>query len=103
MLSAPPDINVLSVLAKIFSKKETFFRSVLFHMKIRACLKYFLNDYKFNGIFSRGNLPRIKCRAKVVNFDKKKAEEPIGFHQILTKIKLCTLILSELNIFLKKY
>ena len=56
---------------------------------------------KFNGVFSRNSLPRIKEKAYVINLDdKKKVKEHIGFHYLLIEIQLYTLILLELNIFL---
>ena len=54
----------------------------------------------FNGIFSRNNLPRIKHIVYVKNLDEKIVKEHIGFHYLLTKMLLYTLILLELNIFL---
>ena len=72
--------------------------------------KYFNYKSKFNVIFPRNNLPRIKYVSEKCVSDKshdkrmtKEVKEHIGFHYLLTKIQLCTLILLELNIFHKKY
>ena len=43
-------------------------------MKTRVSFKYFLNDCRFNGVFSRNNLPRIKYEAYVINLDDKKKQ-----------------------------
>ena len=32
--------------------------------------KYHQNEPKFNGVYSRNNLPKIKDRAYLINFDK---------------------------------
>ena len=39
--------------------------------------KYYQNEPKFNGVYSRNNLPKIKDRTQVINLDKYKA---IGTH-----------------------
>ena len=40
-------------------------------MKTRISLKYFVTDCKFNGVYSRDNLPdEIKDGAYVINIDK---------------------------------
>ena len=39
--------------------------------------KYYQNKFKFNGVYSRNNLPKIKDGAYVVNLDKC---ESIGTH-----------------------
>ena len=41
--------------------------------------KYYQNESKFNGIYSRNNLPKIKDRAYVINLDECKS---IGTHLI---------------------
>ena len=41
--------------------------------------KYYQNEPKFNGVYSRNNLPKIKDRAYVVNLDEFKS---IGNHWI---------------------
>ena len=64
--------------------------------------KYFNYKHKFNGVYSRENLPRIKDGAYVINLNDK-VKEPIGFHDLLTETQLYTLILLEFNVFLKMY
>ena len=39
--------------------------------------KYYQNEPKFNGLYSRNNLPKIKDRPYVVNLDEYKS---IGTH-----------------------
>ena len=39
--------------------------------------KYYQNEPKFNGVYSRNNLPKIKDGAYVINLDQFKA---IGAH-----------------------
>ena len=41
--------------------------------------KYFQNELKFNGVYSRNNLPKIKDGAYVINLDE---FESIGTHWI---------------------
>ena len=41
--------------------------------------KYYQNKPKFNGVYSRNNLPKIKHRAYIINLDE---YEPIGSHWI---------------------
>ena len=41
--------------------------------------KYFQNEPKFNGVYSRNNLPKIKDGAYVINLDE---FESIGTHWI---------------------
>ena len=43
-------------------------------MKTRVCLKYFVNDCRFNSVFSRESLPRIKDGAYVINLNKKQSK-----------------------------
>ena len=40
--------------------------------------KYYQNEPKFNGVYSRNNLPKIKDEAYVINLDEFKS---IGTHQ----------------------
>ena len=72
----------------------------LTNFEIQKCYE---NKSRFNGVYSRDNLPRkIKDRAYVINLDEC---EDIGTHWIALfckKMKLLILILLELNIFLKK-
>ena len=66
--------------------------------------KYYKNEPRFNGIFSRNNLPkRIKDGAYIINLDE---YADVGTHWIALfckKIKLFILIVLVLNIFLKKF
>ena len=41
--------------------------------------KYYQNEFKFNGVYSRNNLSKIKDRAYIINLDE---YESIGFHWI---------------------
>ena len=65
--------------------------------------KYYENQPRFNGVFSRDNLPKkIKDGAYVINLDE---YTDTGTHWIALfckKLKLFILIALELNIFLKK-
>ena len=66
--------------------------------------QYYQNKSRFNGVYSRDNLPKqIKDEANVINFDEHK---DTGTHWIALfckkKKKLFILIVLELNIFLKK-
>ena len=65
--------------------------------------KYYENEPRFNGVFSRDNLPKkIKDGAYVINLDK---YTYIGTHWIALfckKMRLFILIVSVLNLFLKK-
>ena len=64
---------------------------------------YYENESRFNGVYSRNNLPEtIKNGAYVINLDE---YEDIGTHWIALfckKMKLFILIVLVLNIFLKK-
>ena len=59
---------------------------------------YFKCEPRFTGVFSGNNLLRVKDGAYVVNLDDKNSKG-----NLLIEIQLYTLILLELNIFLKKY
>ena len=64
--------------------------------------KYYLKEQKFNGVYSRNNLSKIKDVAYTINLDK---YESIGTPGLLfTKMLEMqhTLIVLELNIFRKK-
>ena len=61
---------------------------------------YFNFKPRFSGFFSKQNLARIKYGAYVINLDDKNSKET---HWVLLFIDKSTLILLELNIFLKKY
>ena len=41
--------------------------------------RYYQNEPKFNGVYSRNNLPRVKDGAYIINFNKYKS---IGTHWI---------------------
>ena len=61
--------------------------------------KYYENEPRFNGVYSRDNLPKkVQDGAYVINLDEHK---DTGTH-FVTKIKLFILIVLVLNIFLKK-
>ena len=66
--------------------------------------KYYENEPRFNGVFSRDNLPKkIMDGAYAVNLDEYKV---VGTHWIALfckkKMKLFISIVSVLNIFLRK-
>ena len=65
--------------------------------------KYYENEPRFNGVFSRNNLPKkIKDGAYVTNLDE---YADVGTHWIalfVTKKKLFILIVLVLKMFLKK-
>ena len=44
-------------------------------MKTKVCLKYFVNDCIFNGIFSRDSLVTIKDGGYVRNLDDKQSKK----------------------------
>ena len=56
--------------------------------------KYYKNESRFNGVFSRNNLPKkIKDGAYIIN---------LGLHYFVTKITSFISIVLVLNIFLRK-
>ena len=58
----------------------------------------------FNYVYSRDNLPILKNGTYVINLvDQKKLMKLIEFRHSLTEIRLCALILLELDIFAQKY
>ena len=65
--------------------------------------KYYKNEPRFNGVFSRNNLPKkIKDGAYVINLDK---YEDLGTHWIAlfcNRNKIVILKVLVLNMFLKK-
>ena len=65
--------------------------------------KYYQNEPKFNGIFSRNNLPeKIKGAAYVINLDEYAG---VGTHWLLyfvKEVKLFISIVLVLNMLLKK-
>ena len=66
--------------------------------------KYYKNEPRFNGVFSRNNLPKkIKDGAYVINLDE---YVDVGTHWIALfckKMKLFISIVLVLNLFLKKF
>ena len=65
--------------------------------------KYYENEPRFNGVYSRNNLPKqIKDGAYVINLDEHKDTGTHWIALFCKKIKLFILIVLELNIFLKK-
>ena len=65
--------------------------------------KYYKNEPRFNGVFSRNNLPKkIKDGAYVINLDE---YADVGTHWMLyfvTEMKLFISTVLVLNMFLKK-
>ena len=65
--------------------------------------RYYQNDPRLNGVFSRNNLPKeIKNGVYVINLDE---YADVGTHWIalfVTEMKLFILIVLVLNMFLKK-
>ena len=65
--------------------------------------KFYKNEPRFNGVFSRNNLPKkIKDGAYVINLDE---NAHVGAHWIaffVTEMKIFISIVLVLNIFLKK-
>ena len=55
----------------------------------------FKHEPRFNGVFSRNNLLRIKDEAYVLNLGNKKVKEDIGFHYLLTEMELYVLISNQ--------
>ena len=65
--------------------------------------KYYQNEPRFNGVFSRNNLPKkIKDGAYVINLDEYADVCTHWIALFCKKIKLFTSIVLVLNIFLKK-
>ena len=61
--------------------------------------KYYQKEFKFNGVYSRTNLPKIKDGVYVINLDEFKS---IGTRWIALYVNGNN-ILTELNIFQKKF
>ena len=64
--------------------------------------KYYQNEPKFNGIYSKNNLAEIKYEAHIINLDE---YESIGTHWIALYLNAGNVIYFdrlELNIFQKK-
>ena len=73
-------------------------------LKYSNVSKYYDPDCRFNGVFSRNNLPWIKDGANVIDLEDRKCKaKNIEFHYFLIKIQLYTLILLGLSIFFKKH
>ena len=65
--------------------------------------KYYENESRFNGVFSRDNLlKKIKDGAYVINLDEHKDTGTHWIALFCKKMKLFILIVLVLNIFLKK-
>ena len=65
--------------------------------------KYSQNEPRFNGIFSRNNLPRkIKDETYVINYDDMQMQGHIGLLYFVTEKKLFISIVLVLNMCLKK-
>ena len=64
--------------------------------------KYYENEHKFNGVYSRNNLSKIKDGACIINLDEYKS---IGTHWIALYVnaKNVTRVVSELNKFQNKF
>ena len=52
--------------------------------------KYYKNEPRFNGVYSRDNLPKIKDGAYVINLDE---YSDIGTHWLLCRYKIIMLII----------
>ena len=68
--------------------------------------KYYQNDPRFNEVYSRDNLPKIKDGANVINLDEYSDIEThsIALHALNNNgIMLFILIVLELNIFQKQF
>ena len=65
--------------------------------------KYYKNESRFNGVFSRNNVfKKIKDGAYITNLDEYKDVGTHGLLDFVKKMKLFILIALVLNIFLKK-
>ena len=63
--------------------------------------KYYQNELKFNGVYSRKNLPEIKDGAYVINLNE--YDNSVGARRIALDVNVNnSLIVLELNIFRKK-
>ena len=64
---------------------------------------YYRNEPRFNGVFSRNNLPKkIKDGAYIININMQMYAH-IGWRYFVTKITSFILTVLMLNIFLKKF
>ena len=65
--------------------------------------KYYKNEPRFNGVFSRNNLPKkIKDGTYIINLDEYADVGTIGLLYFVKKMKLFISIVLMLDIFLKK-
>ena len=64
--------------------------------------KYYQNEPRFNAVYSRNNLPKIKDGAYVINLDEYSDMELVGLLCMHWIILLLILIVLELNIFQNK-
>ena len=65
--------------------------------------KYYKNESRFNGVFSKNSLPnKIKDGAYVINLDEYADVGTHGLLYFVTEMKLFMLIVLVLNKFLKK-
>ena len=66
-------------------------------------LKCYQNEPRFNGVFSRDNLPKkIKDEAYVINLDEYADVDTHWIDLFVTEIKLFISVVLVLNMFLKK-
>ena len=64
---------------------------------------YYQNEPRFNGAFSRNNLPKkLKDGVYVINLDEYADLVQIALLYFVTKVKLFTSIVLVLNVFLKR-
>ena len=64
---------------------------------------YYQNEPRFNGIFSRNNLPKkLKNGVYVINLDEYADLVQIALLYFVTEVKLFTSIVLVLNVFLKR-
>ena len=65
--------------------------------------KYYQDEPRFNGVYSRNNVPkRIEDVAYVINIDEYADVGNIGLLYFVTEVKLFISIALVLNMFLKK-
>ena len=64
--------------------------------------KYYQNEPRFNAVYSRNNLPKIKDGAYVINLDEYSDMKFVGLLCMHWIILLLILIVLELNIFQNK-
>ena len=77
---------------------------VLLHLSSNIKItNYFNCEPRFNGAFSRNNLPRIKHGANVINHDDKNSKGTHWVSLFLNKNHLHTSILLGWNKFRKRY